>query len=50
MADNRGQAEIKTKYPNDCLERVQVNLTPSGVNGIKSLVSKKDRAGLEVTE
>lgn len=50
MTEERGQAEIKTKYPNDCLVKEQVNLTPTGVNGIKSIVSKKERKGLEVTE
>lgn len=47
MADQRGQAEIKTEYPNDCLETERVNLKPKGVNGIKSLVSRKNRKGLE---
>jgi len=50
MVDKRGQAEIKTNYPLDSLDREQVNLTPTGINGLKSLISKKDRKGLEVTE
>jgi len=53
MADKRGQAEIKTSYPetgHESTERNQVNLTPEGVLGIKSLVSEKNRKGLEVTE
>jgi hypothetical protein len=50
MADKRGQAEIKTKYPLDSLDREQANLTPTGINGIKTLVLKKNRKGLEVTE
>ncbi len=50
MADKRGQAEIKTEYPNDSLDREKVNLTPTGLNGRISNVSQKDRKGLEVTE
>jgi len=53
MAAQRGQAEIKTDYPlegHESTERNQVNLTPEGLNGIKTIVSKKQRKGLEVTE
>lgn len=47
MADKKGQAEIKTSYPDDEFNKAdQVNLTPEGVNGIKSLVLEKNRKGL----
>lgn len=48
-----GEKEIKTNYPlegHESTERIQVNLIPQGLNGIKTIVSKKQRKGLEVTE
>jgi hypothetical protein len=50
MADQSGQAEIKTKYPLDSLDREQVNLTPEGINGIKSIVRQRERVGLTKSE
>jgi hypothetical protein len=53
MADQRGQAEIKTDYPLEgtgSTEREQVNLTPTGLNGIKSIVRQRERVGLTKSE
>jgi hypothetical protein len=53
MTEKRGQAEILTDYPltgQESTERNQVNLIPEGLNGIKTIVLKKNRKGLEVTE
>lgn len=53
MADKKGQAEIKTDYPDsghESTERNQVNLIPTGLLGIKSIVRKRDRKGLTKSE
>jgi hypothetical protein len=49
----RGQKEIRTDYPetgSDSVERNQVNLEAEGLNGIKSIVSRKQRVGLTKSE
>jgi hypothetical protein len=46
----RGEKWIKTKYPLNSLDREQVNLTPTGLNKIKSIVRQRDRVGLIKSE
>jgi len=48
MVSKTGEANIKTSYPKSEVNKEdKVNLTPEGINGIKSIVSKKLRKGLE---
>jgi len=47
MVSKAGEANIKTSYPSSEFNKEdKVNLTPEGINGIKSIVSKKYQRGL----
>ena len=41
-----GQKEIMTSYPAEDLEKKQVNLTPQGFLGVKSIVLSEERKGI----